>query len=560
MLLRRDSWLEKQAIRTPSRDATGIQLLMEYYNLLFYIDRRFFSPHRSLGIFFEWYDSLTGLPSIQKTVAFEKACVLFNMAALYTQVGAKQERGKMEGIELAVDNFLRAAGMLQFIRANFSNAPSVDLSPEILDLLMQLMTAQAKECLYEKLLIQDQAGLEKALEAAQEAASVAEVYGQLKQAVSQAPESVKSHLPTSWLSLVLVKHEHYSGLAHCHVGTALVDFPGNHFEIFTIMILLSHLEHLVPIVAETFFLGSKSKAAYVREWLANVEFLAWRSKLSEAARASLEYLHPAEIGVPDTPEQRLILGRSHLREALQRYEEALRMHRMCRQLRQAESLRSRLRTDLDMALQRYAQAKRDDCFQDSSPDVPPILPTSQFRLTLTAPDFSGAPGPLAIFSARSYWSAPRTVHLEKRPSEVFGFSVRGDSPVIIAGVDSGSLAQVWLQSTSSPCAMSDFVFGVQTAGMRAGDFIVGVGQQDTKWGRHEDVVGMIRSAGDSLVLRLVTPMDRNYLTSKMSSSAGSSSGVSSASSATLVKRLSWSFFRRTKPASPVSVSNDIMLR
>lgn len=46
---------ENQAMRTPSRDATGIALLYEYYNQLYYFERRFFSPERSLGVFFEWY-------------------------------------------------------------------------------------------------------------------------------------------------------------------------------------------------------------------------------------------------------------------------------------------------------------------------------------------------------------------------------------------------------------------------------------------------------------------------------------------------------------------------
>ncbi len=38
------------------------------------------------------YDSLTGVPSCQRTVAFEKASVLFNIAALYTQIGTRQDR------------------------------------------------------------------------------------------------------------------------------------------------------------------------------------------------------------------------------------------------------------------------------------------------------------------------------------------------------------------------------------------------------------------------------------------------------------------------------------
>lgn len=79
------------------------------------------------------------MPSCQRTVAFEKACVLFNIAALYTQLGAKQDRLTAKGLDQAVDNFLRAAGTFTYLHENFTNAPSMDLAPHMLDMLVQLM-------------------------------------------------------------------------------------------------------------------------------------------------------------------------------------------------------------------------------------------------------------------------------------------------------------------------------------------------------------------------------------------------------------------------------------
>ena len=131
-----------QAVRTPSRDGHGISLLFQYYNQLHFVERRFYSPDRQTGLFFEWYDSLTGVPCTQKTVAFEKASVLFNIGGLYTQLGTRQDRSTQDGLEAAVDNFLRAAGTFQFIIENFSNAPSSDLGPDCLNMLVQLMLAQ----------------------------------------------------------------------------------------------------------------------------------------------------------------------------------------------------------------------------------------------------------------------------------------------------------------------------------------------------------------------------------------------------------------------------------
>jgi len=43
-----------KAMRTPLRDNSGVSLLFDYYNQLYFVERRFFPPDRSLGIYFEW--------------------------------------------------------------------------------------------------------------------------------------------------------------------------------------------------------------------------------------------------------------------------------------------------------------------------------------------------------------------------------------------------------------------------------------------------------------------------------------------------------------------------
>lgn len=105
-------------------------------------------------VVFGLYHSHLGVPSCQRTVAFEKACILFNLAGVYTQIATKQDRESEKGLDMAVDNFLRAAGIFKHIHETFTNAPSVDLKPEFLEVLLSLMLAQARECLYEKLLLQ----------------------------------------------------------------------------------------------------------------------------------------------------------------------------------------------------------------------------------------------------------------------------------------------------------------------------------------------------------------------------------------------------------------------
>ncbi|XP_044744645.1 rhophilin-2 isoform X1 [Coccinella septempunctata] len=492
----------RQAMRTPLRDSSGISLLFRYYNQLYFVERRFFPPDRSLGIYFEWFDSLTGVPSCQRTVAFEKACVLFNIGAVYTQIGAKQDRSSSKGLDAAVDSFLRAAGTFRYIHENFTNAPSMDLGPEMLEMLVQLMLAQARECLLEKLELQseEKRSVDICLDLAQEASQLSECYNHVHHLISH--EAVHDYVPYSWISLVMVKREYYCAMAHFHVA-----------------------------------MGVLHKDAI---------------KLSAATRETLQFLHvecastQLDIRIPKDDSERRLLGRTHLREALVLQEECQRLHRMCRELRGKQALTLVLRNAHRVTLQAYTKTESEDDFSDML-DPPNIQPATKFQLNLTPPDFAQyrvsdlfkSLGPIAIFSAKRHWTAPRLIQLHRgRTSEGFGFSVRGDAPVIIAIVESNSLAE----------------FG----GVKEGDFIVSIGEKDVKWASHDEVVSLIKNAGDALSLKLVTPMDRNYLKpsksnkgsiSTHSSSSGVSSGMSSPSGSMAQhnsngKRLHWNPFKR----------------
>nr|CAI5860525.1 unnamed protein product [Callosobruchus analis] len=444
----------RQAMRTPLRDASGIALLFRYYNQLYFVERRFFPPDRSLGIYFEWYDSLTGAPSCQRTVAFEKACVLFNIAALYTQIGAKQDRSTTKGLDAAIDSFLRSAGTFWYIHENFMNAPSMDLGPEMLEMFVQLMLAQARECLLEKLQLQSEGNrsLDICLDLAKEAAYLSECYGQVNQLITNDP--VKDYVPCSWTSLVQVKKEFYMGKSHYHLAN------GINRSKFTV--LSSNKENI---------LGAYKKSAVTQ----------------------------GDIKYPKDQMEQNTLGKAHLRESLVLYEECQRLKRMSRELKGKQALAAVLRNSYKITLQEYNSSEAEDDFYDLL-EPPDIQADTKFQLSLTAPDFTQyritdwfrGLGPIAIFSAKRHWTAPRVVQLNKgRAKEGFGFAVRGDAPVIIASVEHNSLAE----------------FG----GVKEGDFIVGIGDKDVKWSSHDEVVSLIKSARDNLYLKLVTPMDRNYL-------------------------------------------------
>ncbi|GAB0094423.1 rhophilin-2 [Sergentomyia squamirostris] len=543
----------RQGARTPTRDPAGVALLFRYYNLLYYVERRFFPPDRSLGVYFEWYDSLTGVPSCQRTVAFEKACILFNLGAIYTQIGARQDRSSEKGLDLAVDAFLRAAGVFKHIYDTFTNAPSMDLKPQVLEVLVALMLAQARECLFEKLLLQvenmtmkttDKDHLHRDLSG--EAAQLTMEYTDMHMSI-QASET-HTYLPECWAGLVPLKAEHYKALSHYHSAKSISTKK--------------------PSPTKK---SSKSSASSAS------------SKTSSSTTPSDSFIYDESAANENI--NPVALKRAHLKEALSSHDEAQRLQRMCRELKNKKALANILHHAHTETLDEFEkfQDEKTEKFIDEDFDLleAPLNPCSKFTLSLTGPDFTAYKvedpfrklGPIAIFSARRHWTAPRNVRLQKgtsleggKPSrklssrssgccqckksssfdsgrcevcakyitytadessnkeetasnddsiESFGFHVRGDAPVIISYVEMNSLADL--------------------GGIKDGDFIVEISGIDVKSYTHQQVVKLIQAAGSSIELKLITPMDRNYLKPVAGStkgsvstlSGGSSSGVSS---------------------------------
>lgn len=95
----------------------------------------------------------------------------------------------------------------------------------------------------------------------------------------------------------------------------------------------------------------------------------------------------------------------------------------------------------------------------------------------------------------------------------YGFQLRGDAPVIISYVDMNSLADV------SCNLWNIFHFSIfwllihvlQLGGIKEGDFIVEINGIDVKWCTHSQVAKLIQDSSVSLELKIITPMDRNYL-------------------------------------------------
>ncbi|VCW68753.1 unnamed protein product, partial [Gulo gulo] len=443
----------RQAARTPSQSEAGLGPLMAYYNQLCFLDARFVAPPGNLGLHFHWYDSLTGVPAQQRALAFEKASVLFNIGALHTQIGARQDRSCPEGTQRAIEAFQRAAGAFSLLRENFSRAPSPDMSPASLSMLERLMTAQAQECIFEGLLLPSPEAPQDCLaqlRLAQEAAQVAAEYRQVHQTMTQPP--VRDYVPFPWTTLAHVKAEYFRALAHYHAALALCDSPR-----------------------------------------AEADFPA-RQQAFRGPPATSEP-EPWGAGLPREPEERRKLGKAHLKRSILGQEEALRLHAVGRALRRVDLLQAVLAQALRCSLAKYSELDREDDFLETA-EAPDIQPKTQQKPEIRAPSFSRVKvtdifqrlGPLSVFSARNCWRLVGPVHVT-RGEAGFGLTLRGDAPVLIAAVIPGGPAAA--------------------AGLHEGDYIVSLNGQPCKWWRHAEVVAQLRGVGDEGVsLQVVTLLPR----------------------------------------------------
>ncbi|XP_052016782.1 LOW QUALITY PROTEIN: rhophilin-1 [Apodemus sylvaticus] len=427
----------RQATRTPSRDEAGLDLLATYYSQLCFLDARFFSSAKSPGLLFHWYDSLTGVPAQQRALAFEKGSVLFNIGALHTQIGARQDCSCTEGTSHAAEAFQRAAGAFRLLRENFSHAPSPDMSPASLSMLEQLMVAQAQECIFKGLWLPASATPDTCpdqLQLAQEATQVATEYGLAHRAMAQPP--VQDYLPASWTNLAHVKAEHFRALGHYHAAMALCE-------------------------------SSSAKGELARQ-----EHIVQPSTTCE----------PQGLTLPQHPEERRKLAKAHLKRAILGQEEALRLHTLCRVLRKVDLLQVVVTQALRRSLAKYSELEREDDFFEAT-EAPDIQPKTHQAPEVRMPSLSQVKvtdlfhrlGPLSVFSTKNRWQLVGPVHMT-RGEGGFGFTLRGDSPVLIAAVVPGGQAE--------------------SAGLKEGDYIVSVNGQPCKWWKHLEVVTQLRNMGE----------------------------------------------------------------
>mgnify|MGYP005983781753 CR=1 FL=1 len=105
--------LRSAALRAPI-DVTGCQLLKKYYCQLHFLKSRFpMHEYQAAAVFFSWKDNYTSLQCSVQDIRFEMMCILYNIGAVHTQLGALDSRATPDGLKMACTHFQCAAWAFQ---------------------------------------------------------------------------------------------------------------------------------------------------------------------------------------------------------------------------------------------------------------------------------------------------------------------------------------------------------------------------------------------------------------------------------------------------------------
>ncbi|XP_063617343.1 tyrosine-protein phosphatase non-receptor type 23 [Cydia splendana] len=142
--------LRSSAVR-PSIDAAGLSALYRYFCQLRAIQSRFpMAKGQPAACTFAWKDLYANMSSPLADIRFEMACILHNIGALHTQLGASEPRTSPESLKTACTHFQNAAWAFQLVKEQYPQPTGIDVSPEMMALFQEICFAQAQECILEK--------------------------------------------------------------------------------------------------------------------------------------------------------------------------------------------------------------------------------------------------------------------------------------------------------------------------------------------------------------------------------------------------------------------------
>ena len=200
--------LREEAVSVQEPHISGIRRLTVYSAQLRWIAGKF---PIDIGVDFHWYPALgfnTASPVSQNNIRFELANILYNLAALYSQLAFSTNRNSSDGLKTASQSSSAAAGVLAFLKTEvipeMRSTPPEDMDEVTLESLEQFCLAQAQECFWQK-----------AVKDKMKDATIARLAAKVSDFYSTAGDwAIKSDaISTEWIHHFDAKHHHFAAAA-----------------------------------------------------------------------------------------------------------------------------------------------------------------------------------------------------------------------------------------------------------------------------------------------------------------------------------------------------------
>ncbi|KAI9001824.1 BRO1-like domain-containing protein [Hyaloraphidium curvatum] len=229
-------WLALNQLRihagTPERSPRGVERILQYFAQLEYLEKKFpfESGHSKIHGGFRWFEAFADQKMfssnalITDCIQYEKGATLYNLAALYSQLGCSSRLWTPEGLKEAGNYFQKAAGVLTYVRNSLQPRfrikleKSSDLSEPSLTAAIQLCLAQACECFYERA-NKDQTS--KSL--CKVAAQTADLYEQALDTARSMQSKTWARFPAEWFVVLRCKRLLFQAISLLHTENSLPD-------------------------------------------------------------------------------------------------------------------------------------------------------------------------------------------------------------------------------------------------------------------------------------------------------------------------------------------------
>uniref|UniRef100_A0A7N8XL69 Protein tyrosine phosphatase non-receptor type 23 n=1 Tax=Mastacembelus armatus TaxID=205130 RepID=A0A7N8XL69_9TELE len=202
----------RQSAVNVTRDFEGCSTLRKYFGQLHYLQSRVpMGAGQEAAVPISWTEIFSGKIVTHDDISYEQACILYNLGALHSMLGAMDNRVSEEGMKVSCTHFQCAAGAFSYLRDHFSHNFSVDMSHQILNLNINLMLGQAQECLLEKSMLDNR----KSFLVARISAQVVDYYKEACRALENSETaSMLGKIQKDWKKLVQMKIYYFAAIAH----------------------------------------------------------------------------------------------------------------------------------------------------------------------------------------------------------------------------------------------------------------------------------------------------------------------------------------------------------